>query len=64
MSSFLGSLYLAGFAWRPAAKNYYLGGKLIFFGGFWPPMQFAILVLPPTGRQVVVLAGGIALGFV
>jgi len=35
--NFLGSLFLAGFAWRLAAKDHFLGGFDIFLGGFWPP---------------------------
>jgi len=38
--NFLGSLFLADFAWRPAAKDHFLGGFAIFLGGFWPPRQF------------------------
>jgi len=34
---FLGSLFLADFAWRPAAKDHFLGGFGAFLGGFWPP---------------------------
>ena len=50
-SSFLGSLLLAHFAWRLAAKNYFLGGFSIFLAGFWPPRQFQILVVSGNLRE-------------
>jgi len=34
---FIGSLFLADFAWRPAAKDHFLGGFGAFLGVFWPP---------------------------
>ena len=44
--NFLGSLFLADFAWRLAAKDYFFGDFGIFFGGFWPPRQFWFGVVP------------------
>jgi len=38
--NFLGSLFLADFAWRLAAKDHFLCGFGTFLGGFWPPRQF------------------------
>ena len=53
------ALFLADFAWRPAAKDHFLGGFAIFLGGFWPPRQFRFWcsVGPSTSSLVKLITG-------